>query len=60
MLSQLARYKTPPTYEFSFEPIRDEVGKIRKSTFRKHFQTADAQQRSQPPARRFVFDCRPR
>jgi bile acid-coenzyme A ligase len=34
MLSQLAPYKTPRTYELTFKPIRDEAGKVRKSALR--------------------------
>jgi bile acid-coenzyme A ligase len=34
MLCQLAPYKTPRTYEFTSEPIRDEAGKVRKSELR--------------------------
>jgi bile acid-coenzyme A ligase len=32
MASQLARYKTPRSYELTRDPIRDDAGKVRKST----------------------------
>jgi bile acid-coenzyme A ligase len=34
MVSQLVLYKTPRTYELTTEPIRDDAGKVRKSTLR--------------------------
>jgi bile acid-coenzyme A ligase len=31
---RLARYKTPRTYEFTDQPLRDEAGKVRRSRLR--------------------------
>ncbi len=34
LADRLVRYKTPRTYEFTTAPLRDDAGKVRRSTLR--------------------------